>query len=80
MITKINSTMENIQKMGHSEAEYTHVFRLLNDSELALLEKMERLHALEDSELDSLYAVVNKIMNTLRAKFPKPGFAQLLSA
>ncbi|MBF0447937.1 MAG: hypothetical protein HQL67_07040 [Magnetococcales bacterium] len=72
--------MEKIQKMGHSEAEYTQVFRLLNQSELALLEKMESLHRLHETELNMIHALINKIMGMLMRKFPKPQFSQLLSA
>jgi hypothetical protein len=80
MIQKINSTLEDIQKMGLSETEYTQVFRLLNDSELALLEKMESLHRLQETELSMINILVNKIMHMLETKFNKPGFAQILTA
>ncbi len=80
MIKEINATMDSIQKLGHTEAEYTQVFRLLSDAELALLEKMDRLHGLKDNELTALHTLVEKIMDTLIKKFPKPGFSQLLSA
>ncbi|MBF0357831.1 MAG: hypothetical protein HQL70_04430 [Magnetococcales bacterium] len=80
MIQKINSTLENIQKMGLSEAEYTQVFRLLNDSELALLEKMDNLNRLQEKELSLINVLVNKIMHMLATKFNKPAFAQILTA
>ena len=72
--------MDNIKKMGHSDEEYTQVFQLLNDAELALLEKMESLHRLQDSELSMLHILVNKIKSILSKKFPKPGFAEILTA
>lgn len=80
MIRKINSTMNKIQSMGHSEDEYTKIFRLLNDAELALLEKMEFLHKLSEGELGKLYALVNKIMQMLVQKFPKPNFSRMMTA
>ncbi|MBF0454302.1 MAG: hypothetical protein HQL72_05715 [Magnetococcales bacterium] len=72
--------MNKIQKMGHTELEYTQVFQLLNDSELALLEKMDMLHRLQETELNMIHALVNKIVGMLNRKFPKPGFSQLLTA
>ncbi len=66
--------------MGLSESQYTQVFRLLNDSELALLEKMESLHRLQETELSLINILVNKIMNMLATKFNKPAFAQILTA
>ena len=80
MIDRINNTMENIQKLGHSEDEYTQVFRLLNDSELALLEKMDFLHRLQELELNMILALVNKIMGMLTRKFPRPSFDQMMTA
>ncbi len=72
--------MDNIKKLGHSDEEYTQVFQLLNDAELALLEKMETLHRLQDSELSMLHILVNKIMDILSKKFPKRGFSEILTA
>jgi|SaaInl7_135m_RNA_FD_contig_31_2068490_length_344_multi_2_in_0_out_0_1 hypothetical protein len=80
MIQQINAIMNKIQNMGHSETEYSQVFRLLNDSELALLEKMEILHRLKETELNMIHALVNKIMGILLKKYPKPNFAPALSA
>jgi hypothetical protein len=80
MLEKINTTLENIQLLGHTEEEYTQVFRLLNETELALLEKMEFLNRLKENELSLINSLVNKILDLLHRKFPKPGFEQLLSA
>ena len=80
MIKKINASMETIQKMGHSEEEYTQVFRLLNDSELALLSKMEVLPRLKEVELNMIHTLVNKVRGMLLRKFPKQGFSDVLTA
>ncbi|MBF0194270.1 MAG: hypothetical protein HQL71_06905 [Magnetococcales bacterium] len=79
MINEINVVMDNIKKLGHTDEEYTQVFQLLNDSELALLEKMESLHRMQDSELSMLHMLVNKIKAMLDKKFPKPDFSQILT-
>ncbi|MBF0381945.1 MAG: hypothetical protein HQL69_13060 [Magnetococcales bacterium] len=79
MIDKINLTMDNIKRMGHSDEEYTQVFQLLNDNELALLERMENLNRMHDADLSMLHILVNKIFSMLSKKFPKPGFAEILT-
>ncbi|MBF0446321.1 MAG: hypothetical protein HQL68_12105 [Magnetococcales bacterium] len=79
MIKKINMTMDNIKRMGHTDEEYTQVFQLLNDSELALLERMEALHRMQDFELSMLHILINKIMAMLNKKFPKQSFSEVLT-
>lgn len=80
MIRKINATMKTIQQMGHSEEEYRQIFKLLTDSELALLERMDNLHRLKSVELDTLYVLVNRIMDMLISRFPKQRVSQLAMA
>lgn len=72
MKKQITETMHKIEKLGLKEEEYQHIFKRLSDTELALLEQINALHRLAESELRRLLAIVDKIYHQLQATLSPP--------
>ncbi|MEO5331720.1 MAG: hypothetical protein H7839_06820 [Magnetococcus sp. YQC-5] len=73
MKEKITETMHKIEKLGLKEEEFQKIFKRLSDTELALLEQINALPRLAESELRRLLVIVDKIYHQLQATMTPPG-------
>ncbi len=69
MKQQINEIMLRIEKLGLKEHEYTQILSRLNDGELALLEQLNTLYRLTETELERLLELVKKINRQLQETF-----------
>ncbi|MBF0613773.1 MAG: hypothetical protein G8237_07890 [Magnetococcales bacterium] len=69
MRQRINETMNKIEQLGLTEAEFKRILSRLSDTELALLEQLTAMHRLAESEMRRLQAIVEKVYQQLQETF-----------